>query len=147
MRLVKAEIQTVCLNFHNDVLTLLSREIFSGCNKCHLTVRENQTWKDSLRINCPVNWKFFFHNTTHQSRENFKKKSKGKSQFLIYLDSLICNRLNRWKSIVSQSLIVLEVRHFYDIMMVINKFGSLPAFTCSKLTIETLGQGLKYVQS
>ena len=136
MRLAKAEIQTVCLNFHNGVLTLLSREIFSGCNKCHLTVRENQTWKDSLRINCPVNWKFFFHNTTHQSsRENFKKKSKGKSQFLIYLDSLICNRLNRWKSIVSQSLIVLEVRHFYDIMMVI------------KLTIETLGQGVKYVQS
>ena len=28
-----------------------------------------------------------------------------------------------------------------------NKHGTQPAITCSKLTIETLEQGVKYVQS
>ena len=28
-----------------------------------------------------------------------------------------------------------------------DKFASQPAFTCSKLTIKTLEQGVKYVQS
>ena len=39
-----------------------------------------------------------------------------------------------------------EYREFYRTAIFQNTF-SQPAFTCSKLIIETLGQGVKYVQS
>ena len=35
----------------------------------------------------------------------------------------------------------------YDIALLTKVYTAQPAFTCSKLTIETLEQGVKYVQS
>ena len=44
-------------------------------------------------------------------------------------------KLKQWPTLISQLVSIISAMH------------GQPAFTCSKLTIETLEQGVKYVQS
>ena len=47
----------------------------------------------------------------------------------------------------SELMIRLSVRWLFYVAYTLGHVESQPAFTCSKLTIETLERGVKYVQS
>ena len=63
---------------------------------------------------------------------------------------IFCAVWNFWyQSIPSRIAIqetITDLANFHSVMLHFMLYTSQPAITCSKLTIETLGQGVKYVQ-